>query len=62
MTELEYVETPFLNQLASMGWKLITGSDEAPTSGGGVDQLGAPVYRKFMHSCRTAGCDVRAHC
>ncbi len=29
--ELDYVENPFLDQLASMGWKLITGSVDHPS-------------------------------
>jgi type I restriction enzyme R subunit len=29
--ELSYVENPFLNQLASMGWKVITGSIDHPS-------------------------------
>ena len=29
--EFEYVENPFLDQLASMGWKVITGSVDHPS-------------------------------
>jgi type I restriction enzyme R subunit len=65
--EFSYVEQPFLNQLASMGWKVITGSVDHPSVTGREnfrevlikDDLGQALRRNNLRD-GTSGSTSRA--